>query len=294
MQRMFRLILVILGCVGILFSQSPSAQSDGGGKKPKKPRLSEAGDPIPDTDNTGRDNFFARFFSPHFEDKDIAELIDVGGMYKSRIDYQNRALAEKRIPLQQTKREKGAPRRVEFKKGKRGAEPVSVTFFGDRDVIAALVADGNANLHTATIQELQKVPKTGLLFAQLNLSGPPFWVQRYGNGGAKVVLEIAGRFIEPVRSDSFPRVQSTGCTETTYLWSVFGTYRFGASAIIPITTSCDPTGPDHVSLEFAFQVASLSPETIVRVAFGALGAGTEFISSPVKLGTLTGFSAQRL
>lgn len=224
---------------------------------------------------------------PHSE-SELNKAIVVGNGYSSRADYQKRALSDKRIPLARAENQK--IHAGTFKNGKKGSEPLSVTFYDDEDVLAAMVADGKSKLHTVTIEELRTIPKTGLLFATLNINGGPLWAQlfgqRYANGGAKIALDLNGKFIEPVRSDSFQMAPKTDCTETTYLWSVFGNYRFNAAAIIPITTSCDVRGPRQISLEFAFQPSQVPSGSLVKVVFGAQGSGVEYTSKPISIDAL--------
>jgi len=181
-----------------------------------------------------------------FSAEELERFMALGKTYKNKTDYLHGALKNNRIQLASAMAADGISKYV--------------TFFKDRDVVASLVADGNSNLHTVTADELQTIPKTGLLFANVELHARGLIPvnklnKRYTDGRARLVLQIQDRYIEPVKDGFFPSAPKTGCTQTFYLWSVFGNYRFGVATITPVTGSCEPVGPSKFSLEFAFVVS---------------------------------------
>lgn len=191
-----------------------------------------------------------------FSIEELQQLASKGSGYRNKIEYLHGELNSNRVQLASAWAADGISKYV--------------TFFSDKDVVCSLVAEGNANLHTVTVEELEAIPKTGLLFANVELharGAVPIYKlnKRYTDGKAKLVLQINGSYVEPVKDGYFPSAPKTGCTQTFYLWSMFGTYRFGFGAITPLTISCDPVGPSKFSLEFGFQLSEVQMQQTATV-----------------------------
>lgn len=141
-----------------------------------------------------------------------------------------------------------------------------VTFYDDLDVISAAAATAEQQMREFTPEDLQQLPTTGLIFANVELHGRGMVSvaklnKRYTEGKARLVLRIGGRLIQPVRDGYFPSPPKTECYSTMYLWSVFWGYRFAVAGLFPITLPCGPSGPSKFSLEFAY---ALQPEQMTE------------------------------
>lgn len=178
--------------------------------------------------------------------RDLYEnALAAGSRYESRRDYIDRALSKNKVQIQSAWAADGISKYV--------------TFYRDEDVLASLVADAKAQLRNITVDDLKAIPITGLLFANVDLHARGVLSKNklerdFTDGKTRLVLKIGDQFIQPVRDGFFPSQPKTGCVETTYLWTVFGSYRFMVGGAVPVTTSCDPNGPNKFSLEFAFQL----------------------------------------
>jgi ribosomal protein S13 len=134
-----------------------------------------------------------------------------------------------------------------------------VTFYNDCDVISAVGAEANQKMRELSRQDLEKVPRTGLVFANVELHARGVIPERklnrrYTGGRAHLVLQIDGQVVQPVREGYYPTPPKTECFNTVYLWTVFGTYSFGVGGVVPLPLPCGPTGPSKFTLEFAFQL----------------------------------------
>lgn len=171
-----------------------------------------------------------------------------GKAYRDRKDYISRELRANKFQVQSAWAKDGISKYV--------------TFYRDKDVLASLAADANAQLRNITVDELKAVPITGLLFANVQLHargeiGLHKLNRDFTDGKTRLVLRIGNEFVQPAQQGAYPSPPRTGCTQTLYLWTIFGNYRFMVGGITPISFSCDPVGSSSFSLEFAF---SLTPQ----------------------------------
>jgi len=189
-----------------------------------------------------------------FARSQIAEAVAYGKQFKSHQDFLKDGLKGKKFQIASAWAKDGISKYV--------------TFYSDLDVISAAAATANQQMRALTEEDLMKIPRTDLLFANVELHArgalPVSKLnRRYTDGRARLVLKIRERLVQPLKDGFYPSPPKTECYNTLYLWSVFGTYNFAVGGIVPVALSCGPSGPSKFSLEFAFQ---LTPEQMRQKA----------------------------
>jgi hypothetical protein len=184
----------------------------------------------------------------------IAEALAHGKQFKSHRDFLKEGLKSNKSQIASAWAKDGISKYV--------------TFYDDLAVISAAAATANEQMRELTEQDIAKIPRTGLLFANVELQArgalPVSKLnRRYTGGRARLVLKIGERLVQPVKEGFYPSPPKTECYNTLYLWSVFGTYNFAVGGIVPVALPCGPAGPSKFSLEFAFQ---LTPEQMRQKA----------------------------
>jgi hypothetical protein len=185
-----------------------------------------------------------------------------GKRFNSRSDFLKEGLKQKKVKIE----------------GRLGRDSTSkyITFYDDLDVISAAVAEANQKMRDLTAEELHPIPISGLLFARVEIHAggllPIGRVSRkFMDGNTHLVLKIGDAVVQPVQAGSYPTPPKTECYDTLYLWSVFGTYNFAVSGLIPIPIPCGQYLPSKIAIEFAFR---LSQEQVRQKATAILIDGT--------------------
>jgi hypothetical protein len=173
----------------------------------------------------------------------VSQAVARGKLYSCRADFLKDGLKSKKIKID------GAMARDGVSK--------YVTFYDDRDVIAAAAAEANQKMRDLSPVDIASIPHSGLLFANVEIHARGLiptkrMAQRYMDGNAHLVLEIGDGVIQPVKIGTYPTPPKTECYNTMYLWSVFGNYNFSVGGLVPIAIPCGSVGPNKIAIEFAF------------------------------------------
>lgn len=175
----------------------------------------------------------------------IEAAIARGKRYKNRDEFIEKGLRETRVKLSGTWARDGIVR--------------IVTFYKDDDVIAAEAAESNAQMREISAADFAQVPRTGLLFAAVQFHARGYiglnkLNHQYSDSKARLVLKATGKLIQAESESSFPSPPKNTCYQTTYMWSVFGSYRFSVGGIFPITMPCSEQLPSKRAIDFAFRI----------------------------------------
>jgi hypothetical protein len=195
---------------------------------------------------------------------DVSRAVARGKRFNTRADFLKDGLKAKKIKIDGVMSRDGISKYV--------------TFYDDSDVIAAAASEANQKMRDLSAEDLEKIPRTGLLFANVDLHARGMLpvkrlAKRYMDGRAHLVLKIGGSVIQPVQIGTYPTPPRSECYNTMYLWSVFGSYRFSVGGIVPIVIPCGELGPDKISIEFAFALTDeqLRAETAEVILIGGDG-----------------------
>jgi len=185
---------------------------------------------------------------PMMTKQEISQAVEYGIKHKTRSHYLKKGLKHKKLQIASAFAMDGISKYV--------------TFFTDFDVVAAAAADANHKLRKFTEEEIEELPLTGVLYANVQVHGRGALPvrklkRRYTRGDAHLVLEIDGKIIQPLSSQiTDERDASVWVPVTLFTW--WNTKNMSLLTATPLGFA-----GRRVELEFAF---SLNAEQMTKRA----------------------------
>lgn len=123
---------------------------------------------------------------------DILKAIERGSEFKSRLQYLDKGLKQNKVELASAWAADGISKYV--------------TFFTDFEAVAAAAAQAKQEMRAFTIEDAQKLPLTGLIYAHVEIHGrgelPVKKVEkRYVKNAAHLVIQYGEEIIQPLSKE---------------------------------------------------------------------------------------------
>jgi hypothetical protein len=126
------------------------------------------------------------------QEADYSKAIAYGQSFKSRLQYLDKGLKDKKVQLASAWAKDGMSKYV--------------TFFTDYEAVAAAAAQAKQEMREFTAEDAKKLPLTGLIFAHVEVLARGMLPtkklsKRYVQNAAHLVLEVDGKVIQPLRKE---------------------------------------------------------------------------------------------